>query len=149
MRNWLLAGLLVCLAGLVSSPIEASTIFRWEGAGGTVYFTDDADQIPPRFADSAQEVQLLPLAEYERLTIVPGGVVEHERARLSDRLEHLRLVNASYVESPITGAAGCGPVTLRSERRQVGDRNKRFYVVENGCGVLFDSTLYPAFEVGR
>ena len=47
---------IACIASsLLIASAAAAEIYRWTDEGGTVHFTQDLSQVPPRYRDSAAE----------------------------------------------------------------------------------------------
>ena len=71
MRNWI--GLLAICAVLLPALVVAQNYYRYRTDSGSVAFTDDLDQIPARYRDSAEAVQPAPLPDYSRTTVSEPG----------------------------------------------------------------------------
>ena len=137
----LLVVLTVLLAALLafSAMTRADTVYRWVDDGGVLCVTDDAKRVPAKYQDKAETLELPALADYSRYTKASSPV--------PPRLEELREQAAKRV--PVVPEKDCGVVTIRTERRDVGRLNKRFFIAEDRCGVLFNAPCYPEFEVRR
>jgi hypothetical protein len=127
------SAILVLSLVLVASVAHAGTYFRYADDNGALAFTDNAERIPSEFRDAADTVELPPLTSYAKYTPVPATVVPKITPR----------------SLPARASEGCGPVTFRTERRQDGDYNRRYYTVEDDCGVLFDAPYYPELQSNR
>ena len=132
--------LLVLLVVLFAvSVAQAGTVYRWVDDGKVLCFTDEVKKVPAKYQDKAETLELPALADYSRYTKAPSPV--------PSRLEELREQAAKRV--PVVPEKDCGVVTIRTERRDVGRLNKRFFIAEDSCGVLFNAPFYPEFEIRR
>jgi hypothetical protein len=132
--------LLVLLAILfTASVVQADTVYRWVDDGGVLCATDDVKRVPAKYQDRAEALELLALVDYSQYTKSSSPV--------PPRLEELRAKAVKRV--PVVPEKDCGVVTIRSERRDAGMFNKRFFIAEDDCGVLFDALFYPDFGIYR
>jgi hypothetical protein len=114
-RSWtwmrIPTGLGLALAlGSFAVPSSAET-YSWRTEDGVYAYTDDPKHIPQRYADQVQIVRLNSLKSYERFTAQDSAAASHYANRLSERLDHLRAVNAAPPQYavPAGGIAAAGP----------------------------------------
>jgi hypothetical protein len=132
--------LLILLVVLFAASVaQAGTVYRWIDDTGVLCVTDDVKRVPAKYRDKAETLELPALAAYGRYTKVPSSV--------PSRLAGLR--EQATKRATVAPEKSCGTVTVRSERRDVGMLNKRYFIAEDRCGVLFDAPFYPEFVVRR
>jgi hypothetical protein len=79
---------------LLAAPALAETVYSWRTEDGGYAFTDDADNIPPRYRDQASASEAGKLGDYARFTAKDPSATARYEERLADRLQHLRALNA-------------------------------------------------------
>lgn len=134
MRTTVSSIVLMMLFLATSINAGEKTIYKWVDSYGTVSFTDDKDRIPEAYASSFETETLQALSEYGQFT-----PVKDKAEGLSARLKRLRETNAVSSDT----IDDCGTLRVRTERRQVGAYNRSFYIAEDECGVLYESTMRP------
>ena len=139
--------LIIVLALVFTASVAQAegTYFSWVTDDGVFSYTDDVKRVPVKYKEAAKELPFPKLVEYERFTSMVKGVPAEQEAALTARLETFRSVTVAARPAP----EDCGTVSLRSERRDVDGFNRRFYIAEDSCGVLFDAPFYPDFQVNR
>lgn len=90
-RGWFLGGAVLLLA----TPALGGTVYSWRTEEGGVAFTDDEDNVPPRYADRVETRASGTLAGYARYTGEDPGAIARYEERLAARLAHLRALNAA------------------------------------------------------
>ena len=109
---------------LASASVRAGEVFEYTNTNGVISFTDEAKRVP-----AMHEATVVPLGAWRGFTHIENA--------------------PPVMPTPIPTAARrsfeeeCGTITVRTERRNVGDLNKRFYIAEDACGILFDAPYYP------
>jgi len=63
-RPLLLIGVFLVFTLLFSSPASSGDIYRWVDSEGGVHYTDDSQNIPPRYRDHAKKGGLPPISTY-------------------------------------------------------------------------------------
>ena len=91
-----LAGATLLLAALVA-PAAAGPVYSWRTEDGGYAFTDDPKAIPARYRDQAKLRSTARLREYARYTPSDDKATGRYAERLTQRLAHLRAVNAQPV----------------------------------------------------
>jgi hypothetical protein len=113
--SWLPTAALALGVGL--SGTATAEIWAWRTEDGGYAFTDDAKAIPPRYRDQAEVRPGGSLRGYQRFTPRDDGASRDYAARLAERLEHLRELNAAPASEPEPPAeAAREGVTLRTGR---------------------------------
>jgi hypothetical protein len=101
-------GIAVGLGLWLAAPAALAEIYAWRTDDGGYAYTDDRDQVPARYAS---QVKVLPggqLADYARFTRQDTQASDRYAARLSERLAHLRAVNAPELATASPHAVGVG-----------------------------------------
>ncbi len=101
----------------VALPAAAGSFYRYETETGGIAYTDDAKRIPARYRDAAEHVTTKSLESFERFTPMAPSQPAPYAARLGDRLDHLRSMNATPDESRLASQGGQPSVTIRSSGR--------------------------------
>jgi hypothetical protein len=96
------------LAALVAAPALAGQIYSWRTEDGTTAFTDDPKAIPERYRDRVDVRESAGIDEYARYTSARGGESAYAD-RLSQRLDHLRALNAHFDATAPRPAAAAQP----------------------------------------
>lgn len=92
--QWCSATALVAGVGLVALGAQAEGMFTWTTEDGVHAYTDDPKKVPARYEDQAEIVRREELDSYDRYTPKDATATERYAQRLTDRLEHLRALNA-------------------------------------------------------
>jgi hypothetical protein len=95
---------------LLLAGAASAEIYAWRTEDGVYAYTDDPDQVPPRYAAQAKVVGSTGLDGYERYTRTDPGASRRYTDRLEKRLRYLRAAN----EAPVTTAATPSSVGVRS-----------------------------------
>jgi hypothetical protein len=119
LKSGLLRSLVLALPVLaLAAPAEAGGLYRWVTEDGVVAFTDDPDRIPPRYQPLARQVARKRLVDHSRFTPTDPAATTAYTARLSERVERLRELNAAIEDSRVatraTAPAPRSAVTLRA-----------------------------------
>jgi hypothetical protein len=126
--------------------VEAADFYQWTTEDGVVSVTDDAKHIPARYRATAVERSFEGIAA-KRFT--PESTTTGSEA-LSARLQGLREANAAPVVNPNQLNDCTGPVTVITERRQVGEYNRTYFVATDECGrVVYDSPVPVRLRMER
>jgi len=125
-----------------SSYAENGKIFSYTTDNGTVSFTDDLSRVPTSSKEAVEEIDSASLQDKVEFTHVD---TDSENTRIDSLNERLLRLTRNLNETPVENKEkDCGPIRLRTERRDVENSiNKRFYIVEDDCGALFDAPFYP------
>ena len=104
-----LAGATALIAAL-AAPAAADRVYSWRTDDGGYAFTDDPKAIPARYRDQAKLRESARLGDYKRYTPSDDAAAERYAAQLTERLAHLRAMNAQPVarRNPVA-APGSGP----------------------------------------
>jgi hypothetical protein len=101
-RSLILAGVAALTASL-AGPIAADVIaYRTED--GVFAYTDDRDKVPARYADDAVTVRDSKLRTYPHLTVEDTPTARAVTARLQNRLDYLRQLNAASASERVVAA---------------------------------------------
>lgn len=132
--------LLIALVAILSaSKVEAGDFYQWTTEDGTVSFAENAKDIPKRYQATAQE-----------RTFAEVAAKVHETPILVTPKVHFPSPAAPEVVNPNRLDDCTGPVTVTTERRQVGDYNRTFYVMKDECGfVVYDSPVPIELRANR
>lgn len=148
MRNVFVV-LIVTLAASLALADGPTVAYKFVDRDGVVNFTDELKRVPEAYKASAEKIELGALADYERFTPRTTTV---ESQPVSERLSELRASNV-VASNPTPSERDCGAVTVRSERRNMetnsGGSNARVFIVEDDCGVLFESLQQPELNALR
>ncbi len=116
-RTLSLAGAAALLMA-IAAPSGAGQIYSWRTEDGGYAFTDDPKAIPARYRDQAKVRASARLGDYARYTPSDDRAAERYAERLTQRLAHLRAVNAQpVVRRDAVARSGFGPtatLTLNS-----------------------------------
>lgn len=93
------------LAFLLAAPAVSAEIYAWRTEDGGYAYTDDRDQIPPRYASQAKLVRSRSLGDYERFTPQDAAAGQDYATKLAARLERVRALNAAGAPAPVRAAA--------------------------------------------
>jgi Domain of unknown function (DUF4124) len=88
-------GVVLTGAALALPSLVHAEIYAWRTDDGVYAYTDDPERIPARYADQAVAVRDTHLGSYARLTRQDSAAAAAVSARLQQRLEYLRKLNAS------------------------------------------------------
>jgi hypothetical protein len=88
-------------AWLLVAGAASAEIYAWRTEDGVYAYTDDPDQVPPRYAAEAKVIDSTGLNGYERYTRTDPAALQRYSDRLEKRLRYLRTVN----EAPAQAAA--------------------------------------------
>lgn len=141
MRNFIL--LIALTAILVSSKVEAADFYQWTTEDGVVSVTDDARRIPARYRATAIERSFKDIsAKHTTLLSTslpsPNAVPVGNPNHLPDEKLDLLLPECDQA------------VAVTTERRQVGEYNRTFYIVTDECGnVVYDSPVPVRLQLNR
>jgi hypothetical protein len=91
-----LAAAAVLLMAIATPAVAGGPIYSWRTEDGGYAFTDDPKAIPARYRDQARVRPSARLGDYARYTPADDKAVERYAERLTQRLAHLRAVNAQY-----------------------------------------------------
>jgi hypothetical protein len=92
---------LCVFAWLLVAGAASGEIYAWRTEDGVYAYTDDADQVPARYAAEARGIGAAGLAGYERYTRTDAAASQRYADRLAKRLHYLRAAN----EAPAPVAA--------------------------------------------
>jgi hypothetical protein len=87
----------VLLMAIAAPAVAGGPIYSWRTEDGGYAFTDDPKAIPARYRDEAKLRPSARLGDYARYTPSDDRATERYAERLSQRLAHLRAVNAQPV----------------------------------------------------
>ncbi len=112
-RTLSLAGAAALLLAIAAPSASGGPIYSWRTEDGGYAFTDDPKAIPARYRDEAKVRPSARLGDYARYTPSDDRAVERYSERLTQRLAHLRVVNAQPVmrRSAAAVAGGAGSTT--------------------------------------
>jgi hypothetical protein len=94
-----LSVLLVSLGLMTAAVAAADTYYRYESDSGSQSFTDDREQIPERYRDSARMFEAKSIFDYERTTVAKKGASRVAPPKPMVGLGVLELADAE--ESPL------------------------------------------------
>lgn len=92
-----LAGAAALLMAIAAPSAARGPIYSWMTEDGGYAFTDDPKAIPARYRDQAKVRPSARLGDYARYTPSDDRAVQRYSDRLSERLAHLRALNAQPV----------------------------------------------------
>jgi len=125
-------------------PASGTELHSWVEQDGVLAFSDKEESVPPAYKDSATKTTLLPLAECSRFSFPTKPANLREVPSLEEELARLR-----FSVPIVKKVTQCGIARYYSERRDIADgasgllHNRRFYIVRDDCGVLFDAPFSP------
>ncbi|MGH0031487.1 MAG: DUF4124 domain-containing protein [Myxococcota bacterium] len=121
----------LCLA----APAAFAEVYSWRTEDGGYAYTDDKDQIPARYAKQARALPSTSLDRYERFTPQDGAAASDYAARLEQRLERLRAMNAGHGASRAPHAAvAAAPVPQNTLSLSTGNDQAPEIQVPTGGG---------------
>ena len=82
------------IGAALAAPAAADPVYSWRTEDGGYAFTDDPKGIPARYREQAKVSEARGLHDYKRYTPSDGDANERYSEQLTQRLEHLRAVNA-------------------------------------------------------
>ena len=95
------------LGAALLAGVASAEMYSWRTEDGAYAYTDDREHIPARYAAKAKRVKARSLGDYSRFTPQDDKATDHYAAKLSERLQYLRQVNAPEA-LPAVGAAPPG-----------------------------------------
>ncbi|MDH3521778.1 MAG: hypothetical protein OEM49_15115 [Myxococcales bacterium] len=142
------------LTGLLAAPGVGAEIYAWRTEDGGYAYTDDADQVPPRYAAEAQVRGEASLNDYERYTATDPAASSRYADRMAARLRYLRALNSAPVAAPAaqrsrgvrsiavaTGNPQAPTVNIESEHSGAPIVVDPVYTIDPGSAVTRRTTL--------
>lgn len=93
----------------VAAPAGAGTVYRWRTDDGTLAYTNIQKQIPERYRDKAETVQLGSLEAYKRYTPEGAAGTQAHARGVSENLARLRAFNESLDREEMLARRGHAP----------------------------------------
>ena len=107
------------LAWLLVAGAASAEIYAWRTEDGVFAYTDDPDQVPPRYAAEARVIGSTGLDGYERYTRTDPGASQRYGDRLAKRLRYLRAANEAPAAAGVTPpSAGVRSVSIATGSAQ-------------------------------
>jgi hypothetical protein len=122
--------LLIATSAIADGP---TTVYGWVSSDGVESFTDNDKAVPAKYLEDVEVITLNGIKGYEKFSVITESVDQ------TAWLAHLRHVNTVVVEPDFCK----GHILVTSQRIQVGDYNRRIYVVTDECGKTTSVTSYP------
>jgi len=122
LRDGLRTAAIATVTLIFALPALAGEIYSWRTEDGGYAFTDDEKAIPARYRDQVETRTTADLSDYPRLTAPDAGASDAYSRRLSDRLDHLRLLNrdldSAYAPRPVE--PGVDSLAVQSGQFNIG-----------------------------
>lgn len=134
-QNARTAALALGLGLFLLAPAALAEVYAWRTEDGGYAYTDDKDHVPARYAKQVKTLGSQDLENYERFTPQDDAASRDYAAKLSQRLERLRAMNAPEMQAVAVSAPATATGTPNMLSLSTGNSHAPEIQVPTGNGL--------------